>query len=347
MHRREYIMSGDRVIDACAQDSKNPVVIKPVSDVLHVVVVVSNTRRYKRRYELFRHFVAHMTQFDGLKLHIVELVFGDRQPEIVPADEGKESSHLLLYTKDEWFQKEALINIGVSRLPRDWKYVAWIDADLIFLNRSWVPETLHMLQHHPVVQLFETAIDLGPTGRVMQVHFGFAYCLQKQGKMDHVGTYGSMYHPGYAWAMTREFWNQTGGLMDFAILGSADHHMCMSWVGKGLETVHNGVTDTYKRRVSAYQTWALGPAGTPVDVGFTNGTICHEYHGTKKNRKYCERWQILVDNRYDPDLHIAKDWQGLVELTNACPAKLKHDIGVYFKERFEDSVDDEHEPLKL
>jgi len=32
---------------------------------------------------------------------------------------------------------------GVVGLPRDWRYVAWIDADVHFLNRDWAQETLH------------------------------------------------------------------------------------------------------------------------------------------------------------------------------------------------------------
>jgi len=339
----------DPVVSGCIQKCNEPVLIKPVDDVLHVIAAVSNTRRFKRRYDLFRKFIAHMNSFacSGLQLHIVELVFGDRQPEIIcehPAGvhpDYKGHDHILLYSKDEWFQKESLINVAVTRLPKDWKYVAWIDADLIFLNRDWVQETVHMLQHHPVVQLFETAVDLGPTGRILQVHFGFAYCYQKKGQVDSVTGYDSMYHPGYAWAMTREFWNQTGGLMDFAILGSADHHMALAWIGKAMDSVHNMATDAYKRKVLAYQSWATGPKKEPVDVGYTNGTIAHEYHGSKKNRKYIERWDILIDNKYDPDLHIAKDWQGLVELTNACSAKLRHEIGVYFQQRQEDSIDDD------
>lgn len=35
-------------------------------------------------------------------------------------------------------------------------------------------------------------------------------------------------HTGYVWACTRYFWENVGGLMDFCILGSADHNMALA-----------------------------------------------------------------------------------------------------------------------
>ena len=49
-----------------------------------------------------------------------------------------------------------------------------------------------------------------------------------------------------------------------------------------------------------------------------------------------ERWHILVDNAYDPFLHITKNKDGLLNPTNNCPPKILDDIVKYFKERNED-----------
>jgi hypothetical protein len=36
----------------------------------------------------------------------------------------------------------------VARLPNDWKYVAWVDADVNFTNPHWVRVTVQQLQHY-------------------------------------------------------------------------------------------------------------------------------------------------------------------------------------------------------
>jgi len=37
---------------------------------------------------------------------------------------------------------------AVARLPSDWKYVAWVDADVNFTNPHWVRVTVQQLQHY-------------------------------------------------------------------------------------------------------------------------------------------------------------------------------------------------------
>ncbi len=51
-----------------------------------------------------------------------------------------------------------------------------LDADIEFLEKDVVDETIHALQHHPVVQMFQTCVDMGPKGEVMKVHTSFGYC---------------------------------------------------------------------------------------------------------------------------------------------------------------------------
>jgi hypothetical protein len=66
------------------------------------------------------------------------------------------------------------------------------------------------------------------------------------------------------------------------------------------------------------------------------GIILHHFHGSKKNRFYQERWQILVKYNYSPCIHITYDKDGIIIPTNKFPSELKEDIFNYFKSRNED-----------
>ena len=56
----------------------------------------------------------------------------------------------------------------------------------------------------------------------------------------------------------------------------------------------------------------------------------------KKNRKYKERWQILVNHQYSPKQHVTHNADGLLIPTSQCPPQLLADIMTYFRERNED-----------
>jgi len=66
------------------------------------------------------------------------------------------------------------------------------------------------------------------------------------------------------------------------------------------------------------------------------GVIRHYFHGSKKNRKYAERWKILVDHVYEPSVHVVARGDGLLVPSKTCPSAMLEEILVYFAERNED-----------
>ena len=64
--------------------------------------------------------------------------------------------------------------------------------------------------------------------------------------------------------------------------------------------------------------------------------VRHFYHGSKGNRRYSERWQVLVTNAYDPFKHVTKNEDGLLIPTDACPKAMLEQIMEYFEGRNED-----------
>lgn len=202
---------------------------------LHVVACINNYVRYKRRYELFYKFREEMESNPNVILYVVEIAFGKR-PFMVT--EPNNPRHLQLRTENELWHKENSINLMVQRFPHDWKYMAWIDADIHFVNKDWAIETIHQLQHYMIVQMFQNVINLGPNGEIMSTFKSFAY-QYLQGKPYTTSKY-EFWHPGFCWSCTREAWDGMGGLIDVGILGAGDHHMALAWVGMAEKSLPGG-----------------------------------------------------------------------------------------------------------
>lgn len=300
---------------------------------LHVIGVVSNSARWHSRYRLARKWIDEMRATPHVELHLVEAAFGDRHHEVASKDDGD----LLLRTGSEVWIKENLINLGVRHLlPRGWSKVAWIDADVAFRDPNWAQETLHQLQHFDVVQPWWQCTDLGPHGDILQTHQSFGRLVQTGTRMQRNSCEPYAYgHSGYAWACTRAFWERVGGLLDFCILGSADHHMAWGMIGDVDCTVHGGIGASYLRRCREWQARAV--AACHKDVGATPGRIEHSFHGPKARRYYKERWQILVEHHFDPDRDLMYDDQGLIQLVGK--PELERAIRKYNQSRCEDSIE--------
>jgi hypothetical protein len=308
-------------------------------DILDVILVVSNPVRYASRNELFKNTLDHISSHENVRVSVVELALGRRPWEIVDPSNPR---HLALRSYEEGvWHKENMINLGIQRLPSDWKYVAWIDADVEFVRKDWVTETLQQLQHYMVVQMFEQAVDLGPRGEAMLVHQGF----MKQylaGAQRPVGKYSpyTHWHPGYAWAARREAIEALGGLYDVSVLGSGDH--LMAWGILGENMLPNTMSEGYRKSLSDW----MGRAERYIhrDVGFVPGTLLHYFHGKKADRKYRDRWKILEEAAFDPFLDLKRDWQGLYQLdVDGTPRmiKFRDDLRAYYRARNEDSIDKE------
>lgn len=300
-------------------------------DKLYVIAPISNPVRYKSRYALYKNF-EKMVKDAGAELITVELAFGDRPHEITK--EGN-PNNLMLRSSCELWHKENLVNQGIERLPKDWKYVAWIDADIGFTRPDWVRECIQQLQHYEVVQLFSHAQDLGPKyepiGKLRE-GFLFGYCNNIPYKRE----YGTTLHPGLAWAARRSAIDAVGGLIDTAILGSADYYMAAALVGQAERTLQPGLTKNYRDVVLRWQSRA--ERYLHRNVGYVDGLIYHHYHGSKRDRFYSTRWKILVDNKFDPVKDLKEDWQGLWVLDEK-RVKLRDDIRTYMRSRNEDSID--------
>jgi hypothetical protein len=297
------------------------------AELLHVVAVVANPIRWESRIRLAREFIAEMLDA-GVRLTVVECAYGERPFDLAPPPHV---NHVRVRAKSLVWNKENLINIGIARLPQDWQYVAWIDADISFRKAGWAAETVHALQQYDVVQPWSDCYDLGPDDDHLQAHRAFCRIVADGGTI--AGPPYQFAHPGYAWAATRRALTDLGGLIDTAALGAGDHHMAMALLGRVDDSVDGRITAGYRAPLRVWQRRALHHIGG--NIGAVPGTIEHAWHGKKESRNYVGRWSILANHDFDPATDLVRNTWGVVELAGNKPA-LARDIDRYFRQRDED-----------
>lgn len=308
-----------------------------IKEPLYVVTSVFNPVRFRSRWKLYEDFVK-MVEASGAILYTVEVAYGDRQFAVTEPDNLR---HLQLVTRDELWLKENALNLLIERLPSDWKYVAWVDADVHFLRPDWANEIVHALQHYDVVQPWSEAYDLNAQHEIVTTHKSFMWCYYNDpGVSLDAYSYGQgkgqcyYWHPGYSAAWRRSALDAVGGLIDWTILGGGDLYMM-----RGL----TGITKSLPRSLGAngqrlLRIWnERAEKHIKRNVGYIDGAIAHYYHGPKAARAYNDRGQILINARFDPERDLKRDWQGLYQLETGNNA-LRDGIRRYFRNRNEDAV---------
>lgn len=111
--------------------------------------------------------------------------------------------------------------------------------------------------------------------------------------------------------------------------------MCSALIGKSRFSFPEGVHENYKKIVLKWEARAKEIVNGMF--GYVNGTILHNFHGAKKNRKYVSRNDILLKHDYDPEMDSYKNSQGVLELEIDKKPALRDAIRNYFRTRNEDS----------
>jgi hypothetical protein len=319
-----------------------------------VVMVISNTARFRRRAHLFDK-IAKKVAGSGTDHVLVELAFGDRA---FHCTNTVELNHLRLRTHEEFWHKENLINLGISHGLRLWpgkKKVLWMDADCEPIGQSmkeWFAEIWHELQHHEFVQawswLQHLDIDLQPLGSHKDGYAGgvspsFMHNYVKYGSpypKSNVKGYPNRWgSPGLAWAANISAWQLISQLGDVGITGGGDWylaHMLISDLPFPQMTGYSkNYVDYWKHRQELCERWVKR------DVGYVNAFMMHHFHGRIVDRGYDWREKILREGQFDPNKDLKRDNQGLWALETWEPRQIwmRDQLRRYARSRNEDSID--------
>jgi hypothetical protein len=303
---------------------------EPIEEKLNVIIVISNPCLYAKRYKLLNEFVRRIQEEEeeNVNLFIVELIYNNQKYIVT---DKKNKNHLQIKTETPLWHKENLVNLAVKYLlPTNYKAFAWVDSDVEFENNTWATDTLKILNgSKDIVQLFSHCIDMYKDETNLKIFNGFGYSFSKTKKYTTKGL--DYWHPGYAWAITRKAYEKIGGLYDKGILGSGDNIIALSVINKVENILNYSYHDDYKNSILDYQTKIKS-----LRLGYVPGIIRHYYHGSKKNRKYTERWKVLIEHHYSPVKDIKYDETGIIVPTDDFSESFKRDVLNYFKERKED-----------
>lgn len=302
---------------------------------LFVITTYFNPCGYSTRRKNYDIFMSGLRKA-GVPCVTIECAFGDDPFELPPS-----LNVIQVRAKTLLWQKERLLNLAASWLPRSCKYVAWLDCDITFNNKNWANDLVRVLRKHKVAQVFETCMRLDQEGRPgvsPDISESFASVMNHSPETMHAGRYDAHGHTGYGWAMRREIFDAVG-LYEAAVSGSADHFMAHAIYGIYGFCVENALKHD-PRQIAHLKAWGKRFHDlVQGSLGVVPGQIEHLWHGDLVDRRYFLRMHDITDLGFDPwtDLHIAPgapiEWSSSMNKPG-----LKQYFAEYFASRREDGL---------
>lgn len=246
----------------------------------------------KKAFDDWYQSIKHMNH------RIVECVIGDSKPEL-PRSEWISVVH----TKNLLWHKEALLNSVINKLPARFKYIFWLDTDIMFTNPRWMVQGVEELKRNRIIQPFEYCVHLDkdekkpsfdmdqyrrycdlPEKRHRRMWRSF--CSNHTRGLSGHTHYDVHGHVGLAWGARRSSLERTG-LYDKALIGGADHIMAHAAAG---QIPHNCITKSFTENIKEVEVWSKKFYDVMQgSIGFVPGDVYHIWHGDLEKREYLKR----------------------------------------------------------
>ncbi len=272
-------------------------------------------RAFQRWYESIKH----------LEHRITELVIGNNSYELPKSPYIEE-----VRTDTLLWHKEALLNRIISKLPKKYKYVFWLDTDVLFTNPNWLIGGVERLQHVQLIQPFEYCVHMQKDeqepsfdlqhakalfwnrGRLVP-NFWRSFCANfvTNGTIPNSYTDPMHGHVGFAWGARRDILDRIP-LYDQALIGGADHIMADAAVSPFTsECIRKNFAGVMMPSIESWSAkwWFL----IEGKVDYVGGSLYHIWHGDLEKRNYGRRirefspLQSKVVNRDHNGLFVTDD----------------------------------------
>jgi hypothetical protein len=258
-------------------------------------------------YNIFRENIIKQ----GIKLITVECAFKDKPFQLTAKD-----ADILIQVRSNsiLWHKENLLNIAFSNLPVDCDKIAWMDCDIIFLNKNWVKETASLLEKYVIVKPFKQAIRISEEDSNKIIKTRKIEVIKKINNFhnndldfrtnDDFINYISV----FSWAARRSIFDEIG-FYDKMVVGGGDSIMTTAFMGQKI--IIQDLPMELEKDIKVWSTILY--SRVKGSIFFLNGKVIHMFHGSLKNRKYDSRYNILKKNDFDPIKDVGLNKDGCLE----------------------------------
>ena len=208
-----------------------------------------------------------------------------------------------IQTESLLWHKESLLNKVFSELPDDYRYIFWVDADVLFSNDRWLLDGVEALQTANIIQPFEYCIHMernqlrpdfdvdayratvnDPARRHKSMWRSF--CANHLDGLSSDLNYDRHGHVGFAWAARREVLDKVP-LYDKALIGGSDHILAHA---AACQVPHPCISKSFTDNLEEVLAWSRAfCAACDGQVGYVPGDLYHIWHGDIANRQYLQR----------------------------------------------------------
>ncbi len=261
-----------------------------------------------------------------LNHRIVECIIGDAEPQLPITP-----SIARIHTKDLLWHKEALLNGIVKTLPTKFKYVFWLDTDVLFTNKDWLIQGVEELKFNNIIQPFEYCVHLeeGETKPSFNVdeeklfaseptkrhpNLWRSFCANyKTNDLSSDNNYDKHGHVGFAWGAKRSVLDILP-LYDKGLIGGADHIIAHAAAG---QVGHSCITKSFTDDLESVNDWSEDFEKL-IDgkVSYVIGDLYHIWHGAIAKRQYLKRIQDFtpkakqITKKDKNGLYVADELEG-------------------------------------
>ena len=260
-----------------------------------------------------------------LNHRIVECIIGDAEPQLPETD-----SITRIHTQDLLWHKEGLLNGIVKTLPTKFKYVFWLDTDVLFTNKDWLVQGVEELKYNNIIQPFEYCVHLNegetkpsfnlveeklfasePTKR--HPNLWRSFCANyKTNDLSGDNNYDKHGHVGFAWGAKRSILD-TLPLYDKGLIGGSDHLIAHAAAG---DILHPCIKKSFTENLSEIEEWSDDFYSlVKGKISYVTGDLYHIWHGDISKRQYLKRVQEFsgtintITKKDNNGLYIVEDNQ--------------------------------------
>jgi hypothetical protein len=314
-----------------ARLQRHPVFDRPHRGSCAVVVCHFNPCDYRTTKQNLLRVLDHLDSI-GVPVFAAELRCGaaSGRPPVLPVDHARV---LQLTSSSVLWRKENLWNLVARGLPKRYRNVLCLDADVILTRERLLDAIEDALADSRVVHPFTKAIWLDPSDRplVERTSFGLAIAHGRQDRANRL-----KHFVGFGLAARRELWDVCGGLYNCPI-GSGDWMFVAALCGRAADLRLWALSPRYWEH---YAAWADGVYRWCADsIGYVEGDAFHLWHGSWENRQYEARLARI--RGFDPNTDLAPNASsGVTEWTPSAQASkpdLVQAVESYFGVRLEDA----------